>query len=225
MQRVQKAQAAVANQKQSTAALKAKLERLRATCEYRNDADTVPTADSLAPQQRTPTRRRRGGRRPRELERARRRLLGPLHAAAALAAVDCVRPNGARCAAPGSGPALCADITARSAAICEVSSSMMPAAASSLISSRDFAGRHVVRGAPGVLRARRSDSMAFALGLACLQVQRQRLLVAHRLERGDVVVQIAKIGAVRRCARRAVSAAMAAIGFRSPSTLKLAGSM
>ena len=50
MQRVQKAQAAVANQKQITAGVKAKLERLRATCEYRNDADTVPTADSLAPQ-------------------------------------------------------------------------------------------------------------------------------------------------------------------------------
>ena len=49
MQRVQKAQAAVANQKQITAALKAKLDRLRATCEYRNNADTVPTADSLAP--------------------------------------------------------------------------------------------------------------------------------------------------------------------------------
>jgi hypothetical protein len=47
MQRVQKAQAAVANQKQITVALKAKLERLRATCEYRNNADTVPTADSL----------------------------------------------------------------------------------------------------------------------------------------------------------------------------------
>jgi hypothetical protein len=25
------------------------LERLRATCDYRNSADTVPTADSLAP--------------------------------------------------------------------------------------------------------------------------------------------------------------------------------
>jgi hypothetical protein len=48
MQRVQKAQAAVANQKQITVALKAKLERLRATCDYRNNADTVPTADSLA---------------------------------------------------------------------------------------------------------------------------------------------------------------------------------
>ncbi len=48
MQRVQKAQAAVANQKQITAALKSKLERLRASCEYRNNADTVPTADSLA---------------------------------------------------------------------------------------------------------------------------------------------------------------------------------
>jgi hypothetical protein len=48
MQRVQKAQAAVANQKQITVALKAKLDRLRATCEYRNNADTVPTADSLA---------------------------------------------------------------------------------------------------------------------------------------------------------------------------------
>jgi hypothetical protein len=47
MQRVQKAQAAVSNQKQITGTLKAKLERLRATCEYRNNADTVPTADSL----------------------------------------------------------------------------------------------------------------------------------------------------------------------------------
>jgi hypothetical protein len=47
MQRVQKAQAAVANQKQITATLKAKLDRLRVTCEYRNNADTVPTADSL----------------------------------------------------------------------------------------------------------------------------------------------------------------------------------
>jgi hypothetical protein len=48
MQRVQKAQATVAGQKQVTAAVKAKMERLRATCEYRNSADTVPTADSLA---------------------------------------------------------------------------------------------------------------------------------------------------------------------------------
>ena len=48
MQRVQKAQSAVANQKQITASLKVKLDRLRATCEYRNSADTVPTADSLA---------------------------------------------------------------------------------------------------------------------------------------------------------------------------------
>lgn len=48
MQRVQKAQAAVANPKQITAGVRAKLERLRATCEYRNSADTVPTADSLA---------------------------------------------------------------------------------------------------------------------------------------------------------------------------------
>jgi hypothetical protein len=47
MQRVQKAQAAVLNQKQMTGAVKAKLERLRATSEYRNAADTVPTADSL----------------------------------------------------------------------------------------------------------------------------------------------------------------------------------
>jgi hypothetical protein len=48
MQRVQKAQAAVANPKQITSGVKIKLERLRATCEYRNSADTVPTADSLA---------------------------------------------------------------------------------------------------------------------------------------------------------------------------------
>ena len=37
------------DEKQITTALKAKLDRLRATCEYRNNADTVPTADSLAP--------------------------------------------------------------------------------------------------------------------------------------------------------------------------------
>jgi hypothetical protein len=49
MQRVQKALAAVANQKQIGTLIRAKLERLRATCEYRNSADTVPTADSLAP--------------------------------------------------------------------------------------------------------------------------------------------------------------------------------
>ena len=49
MQRVQRAQAVVASQKQITATLKIKLERLRTTCDYRNAADTVPTADSLAP--------------------------------------------------------------------------------------------------------------------------------------------------------------------------------
>jgi len=48
MQRVQKAQTAVANHRQITAAVKGKLERLRAIGEYRNLADTVPTADSLA---------------------------------------------------------------------------------------------------------------------------------------------------------------------------------
>jgi hypothetical protein len=49
MQRVQQAQAVVANPKPVSGVLKAKLDRLRATCEYRNNADTVPTADSLAP--------------------------------------------------------------------------------------------------------------------------------------------------------------------------------
>jgi hypothetical protein len=49
MQRVQQAQAVVANPKPITPVLKAKLDRLRATSEYRNNADTVPTADSLAP--------------------------------------------------------------------------------------------------------------------------------------------------------------------------------
>ncbi|MGO9512946.1 MAG: hypothetical protein ACLP2F_04810 [Steroidobacteraceae bacterium] len=48
MQRVQKAQATVANHKQITASVRIKLEKLRATCGYRNEADTVPTADSLA---------------------------------------------------------------------------------------------------------------------------------------------------------------------------------
>jgi hypothetical protein len=49
MQRVQQAQATVAGQKLATGSLKSKLERLRTSCEYRNNADTVPTADSLAP--------------------------------------------------------------------------------------------------------------------------------------------------------------------------------
>jgi hypothetical protein len=49
MQRVQKAQAAVVTQKQIGGLVRVKLERLRATCEYRNAADTVPTADSLTP--------------------------------------------------------------------------------------------------------------------------------------------------------------------------------
>jgi hypothetical protein len=49
MQRVQKAQAAVVTQKQIGSLVRVKLERLRATCEYRNAADTVPTADSLTP--------------------------------------------------------------------------------------------------------------------------------------------------------------------------------
>jgi len=48
MQRVQKALAAVANQKSITAPVRVKMERLRASCVYRNSADTVPTADSLA---------------------------------------------------------------------------------------------------------------------------------------------------------------------------------
>lgn len=47
MQQVQKAIAAIDGQKQVNAAVKAKLDRLRTTCEYRNTADTVPTADSL----------------------------------------------------------------------------------------------------------------------------------------------------------------------------------
>src|ERR1700722_9388376 len=49
MQRVQQGQATVDGQKQASAALKAKWDRLRANCEYRNNADTVPTADSLSP--------------------------------------------------------------------------------------------------------------------------------------------------------------------------------
>jgi hypothetical protein len=49
MQRVQKAQQSVANQKQIGSLVRVKLERLRATCGYRNTADTVPTADSLSP--------------------------------------------------------------------------------------------------------------------------------------------------------------------------------
>jgi hypothetical protein len=50
MVRVRKAHAAVVGQKQITVIVKTKMERLRAVCEYRNSADTVPTADSLAPE-------------------------------------------------------------------------------------------------------------------------------------------------------------------------------
>ena len=49
MQRVKKAMVAVAHPKHINAAVKARLERLRACCDYRNGADTVPTADSLGP--------------------------------------------------------------------------------------------------------------------------------------------------------------------------------
>jgi len=48
MQRVQSAIAAVKGQKHVNGAVKLKLERLRGACDYRNAADTVPTADSLA---------------------------------------------------------------------------------------------------------------------------------------------------------------------------------
>ena len=47
MQRVQKALVDVVNQRHITSLVKTKLERLRASCDYRNSADTVPTADSL----------------------------------------------------------------------------------------------------------------------------------------------------------------------------------
>ncbi len=48
MRRVQKALASIADRKRLTAALKPRLERLRAASAYRNSADTVPTVDSLA---------------------------------------------------------------------------------------------------------------------------------------------------------------------------------
>jgi hypothetical protein len=48
MQRVQKALVAVSNHKQITAGVRVKLEKLRAATDYRNAADTVPTADSIA---------------------------------------------------------------------------------------------------------------------------------------------------------------------------------
>jgi hypothetical protein len=49
MQRVQKAIVAIAQPKNINGAVKARLDRLRTSCEYRNGADTVPTADSLGP--------------------------------------------------------------------------------------------------------------------------------------------------------------------------------
>lgn len=47
MARVQRARTAVASRKQMMVSVKAKMERLRAICDYRNAEDTVPTADSL----------------------------------------------------------------------------------------------------------------------------------------------------------------------------------
>ena len=47
MVRVQKAHAAVTSLKSMTSAVKAKMDRLRSACEYRNSADTVPTSDSV----------------------------------------------------------------------------------------------------------------------------------------------------------------------------------
>ena len=47
MQRVQKALTAIGNHKQVTGAVKVKLDRLRSTSQYRNSADTVPSAESL----------------------------------------------------------------------------------------------------------------------------------------------------------------------------------
>ena len=47
MQRIQKALAAVTGQNPLKAGVKAKLDALKACCQYRNEADTVPTADSL----------------------------------------------------------------------------------------------------------------------------------------------------------------------------------
>ena len=47
MQRIQKALSAVTGQNPLKAGVKDKLDTLRACCQYRNDADTVPTADSL----------------------------------------------------------------------------------------------------------------------------------------------------------------------------------
>jgi hypothetical protein len=48
MHRVQRAIAAVSNPRQVNSAVKLKMDRLRANSEFRNSADTVPTADSLA---------------------------------------------------------------------------------------------------------------------------------------------------------------------------------
>jgi hypothetical protein len=47
MQRIQKALAAVTSQNPLKAGVKEKLDALRSCCQYRNEADTVPTADSL----------------------------------------------------------------------------------------------------------------------------------------------------------------------------------
>src|SRR5271167_1264861 len=55
---------------------------------------------------------------------------------------------------------------------------------------------YTMGGAPSVFASQALGLLSFALRLAGLQVQGQRLLIAHRLECGDIVVQIAKVGAV-----------------------------
>ncbi len=60
MQRVQSAMAAVSNHKQIVAGVRFKLERLRGLCEYRNSADTVPTAESLTAAAAQPDASRKG---------------------------------------------------------------------------------------------------------------------------------------------------------------------
>ena len=112
------------------------------------------------------------------------------------------------------------DHVTRSAAICDASSSRMPAVASSLISSSDLHRLDVVRRAPGVFALEPLAVLRLRSASRVFRFKRQGFLTAHRFHRGDVLAQVSEIRAaggalfVQSLQRRGD-------GFRSPSTLKV----
>ena len=154
MQRVQKAHAAVANQKQITGraqsqagppACNVRIPQQRRHRADRRFAGAVGRGRSTSAT--TPSRPRA------LLERAGRGLLGSVHAAAALKTPRALsrRAPACRCGAPASGPPGAPRVTARSAAICEASSSRIPADGVVLDLLERLRRLDVVRGTPDIL--------------------------------------------------------------------------